>query len=307
MPKLIELEMIEEYEIRPDVICNYYDGHSDLMVREVLGKILQYNKKDARTSNLYRDMITRHKLESWLDKLPDKDRWLNEDFVTSSCAWEMKRQIESYMDTTDAPVFNLNIYYFYAHTYPHIPPQTAAILNQKIEVSLEVTPEFFKFLFAFIFNRTSKPSQFLTYHLQKSFNGNLETYKLFLLEIQKELHLFIGLGIKLMDEWLAQQKPKRSISALTHREEILKLLFLKESGHIKKLPTATELRTQFGQGRYEASLSLSQAKRRSNEFKPAKKSELENVLRELQKQNFDDAVRLVEKALSEYKDPYQNS
>lgn len=291
-----ETKIIESFEIRTDVICNHYKGHENILIREVLAEFLLYEGKTERTANLYRDMINRHKLHLWIEKLPDKDEWVKNGFVTAPCAWEMKRQLEEYHDTTDAPVFNHNIYHFYAHTYPHIPPQTAAILNQRVEINLESARGHFKLFFNYIFDKTNNPALFLSYHLKKTFKANLKSYRLFLLEVV-EARKKIGLGKKFIKEWLSQQKQKKE-TVLTHREEMIKLHYLKESGHISSLPTPTELRKKYGQNRYKASLSLSKAKKNSSKYKPPKLLEIENVLSDLKNNNLESACALAEKELA---------
>lgn len=221
---------IEELEIRTDVICHRYNGHLVDSIANEIAIFLVNVGKWKHTADLYKDFITRHpSFKSWVDRLPDKDKWINDNFVTGECCREMVKQLQSVIDDTDEPTDNVNHYYFLANK-PPVVPQMGVILNQKIYVDKTQFPTVYRKLFAFMFSECIEPTAFLHYHYAKTFGLNLNEYKLFLFNVEGENASLLVAKKRLWDEWIDQVKPYQPTNE-SGSAKAFKALFKTEALH----------------------------------------------------------------------------
>lgn len=286
------MKEIEAFEIRTDVIYHYYNNGYfvpgtpiDVAMNKFVGNFLADAGLASETPDLYKSFIARHKFGKDLeDKLPDKDQWLNESFLTYNCCREMVRQMERWPDITHASdiklkyqVFNRNIYYFFELEFP-ISPVRGVILNQRVLVDRVKYPSVYRRLFAYIYSKCETPLEFIQYHLEKSFDSNHIEYKIFLYSVERDNMDLISTGKNLWNECINQllitRNSKKLSQKLTHREEILKFHFEKEMFN-SVYPLTKDLRKI--EQRYKAHLSLS----RGRNYRPPQLGELENVIRSI--------------------------
>lgn len=232
------MDKAEYFEIRPDVLCDVYQATGIHNVRNVLAKVLENEKLDKSTVNLYNDFLKRH--PEFKIELPDEDEYLKTGFTTSARCKKMVSElwrnpdldgiVEVHSDNSKS-YSRENQYYFYGES--ETPgeffqvPNRGVILNQEIEINRVKYPVSYRFLFAFIFNRTSDPISFLSYHLKEKFQSNLSEYKSFLFIVEKENPDFIDPGKRIWNKWIDEvQVPNQ----LSESAKLFKSLFKSESG-----------------------------------------------------------------------------
>lgn len=226
------------FEIRPDVLCDVYGATGIHKVREVLAKFLMHENLNNRTVNLYDNFLKRH--PEFKIELPDEDEYLKTGSTTSARCKKMVSElwrihdldgiVEVHSDNSKS-YSRENQYYFYGES--ETPgeffqvPQNGVILNQEIEIDRVKYPVSYRFLFAFIFNRTSDPISFLTYHFEEKFQSKLSDYKSFLFIVEKENPELIEPGKRIWNKWIDEvQVPNQ----LSESAKLFKSLFKSESG-----------------------------------------------------------------------------
>jgi len=209
------------FEIRADILCNY--TLSNFAVRSKIGAVLWAEKLTRDTVDLYNDFIRRHP-EFKID-LPDEDEFIKRRFVSSAMCHKMVQELWSKPDLdgnieivseNSRSYDRENHYYFIGETEkPGVffqVPQQGVILNQPIEINRIKYPVAYRFLFAFVFNRTDDPIGFLSFHFEEKFKRNLSEYKDFLFTVEKENIELIGPGKRIWDKWIEDVPPLMQLS-----------------------------------------------------------------------------------------------
>lgn len=222
------------FEIRADILCNY--TLSNFAVRSTIGAVLWAEKLTRDTVDLYNDFIRRHP-EFKID-LPDEDEFIKRRFVSSAMCHKMVQELWSKPDfdgnieivsENSRSYDRENHYYFIGETEkPGVffqVPQQGVILNQPIEINRIKYPVAYRFLFAFVFNRTDDPIGFLSFHFEEKFKRNLSEYKDFLFTVEKENIELIGPGKRIWDKWIEDVPPLKKINP---EAELFKSLFNEE-------------------------------------------------------------------------------
>jgi hypothetical protein len=279
------VEIIEYYEVRTDVICNYYQNYFDngLIDPIVEQSVAEYLKSFGRikyTSDIFADIIVRHDhLRFWIEQLPDKEQWKN-GYTTGACARKMVELITRYSDLTDAKCFNQNLYYFFPVSFP-VAPQTGVVLNEAVAISRTKTPDRFRYFFGFILSKCTSPVDFLDYHFTRTFNNDAVEFRLFITELLTDDESQIKKRGPLLQEYLNQIAARQQVSSspgfattLTHREEIIKQEFERMTDRTIEMPTAKEHK-QISHKRYLASLTFVPG---HETYRDPTKRELEHVL-----------------------------
>lgn len=214
------------FEIRPDVICDVYKGTSNHKVRTCLASVLDRENLDKPTVELFDNFLSRHPEFNELRKeLPDEADWIKSKFITGARCKKMVNIIRRHIDLdglikvhsdNSRSYGKVNEYYFYGETEKvdeyFQNPQRGAILNQDIEIDRVKHHVSYRFLFAFVFSKTSYAYDFLTYHFEEGFNRDLSAYKKFLAEVEKENQDLIIPGKKLWELWLEESPISKQLS-----------------------------------------------------------------------------------------------
>lgn len=168
-----ETRQDEIYSIRTDIVCNYYRGHSDSAIRELLAEFLAQKGLRKNTVDLFDAYLSRmdeHHANKILSEMPDEDI-----DRTKAMANQM---LNGFPDITHDGAFNWNIYYFF-RTQIQI-PRDGVVLNQSIEVSCIDNRFFFIRFFCFMLENVTHPEQFLSFHLESTFKGEKKEYRMIL-------------------------------------------------------------------------------------------------------------------------------
>lgn len=249
------MEKVEEFEIRPDILCDVHNAHKNAQAREIIAEFLVSKGLVNTTQELFDGCLKRRHphLEVWRECLhyftpveikriyPFPKAKLNLNHELEALRYDQATRFEkmvsllmNYLDVDDPvpdqPSFNkVNHYYFFGESEGYFQvPHNGVILNQYVEIERLKYPLAFRFFFAYVFKQTSKPIEFLSYHFEKTFKRNLSDYKDFLFITEKENPELISHGKRIWDKWI-EDVPSLNVS--TEQAKNFKALFKDENSY----------------------------------------------------------------------------